>query len=138
MSGGPSPKDIVHAYKNLYKPDLVAGGAVAINYYKNNFSVTIVTSDADYMVTVKDWDAMPALTNSYYENPKATNDQFTELIDKYYEVNDSYQPTKADATIYAALKMYGNAVNITKREVGEQFKPLSINDRGRIDAKNCN
>src|SRR6218665_2749369 len=53
-NGAPSPADLVYAYANLSNPQLVAAGQSAIDYYKANFSISVVTQNEIYTITVKD------------------------------------------------------------------------------------
>lgn len=120
--GGPSPDDMLYAYEALQNPDLQAAGQDAINYFKENFSITVVTESGTYAIKVYDWDTLQQLHTAYYSDVTAGKAAWQAEVTSH-SGNLEY----SDATAHASVKLYGNAVTILKADKGKtNFKPLEL------------
>ena len=135
-NGAPSPADIVNAYGNLSNVELIAAGQEAIDYYKNNFTITTVTQNEIYTVTVSDWDALGQLYNAFIANSTVANDAWRNEALNYLSNNPNC--SYADMTTYAGLILYGNAVTITKKENNStQSTPMNIDSNDQVAKTPC-
>jgi hypothetical protein len=135
-NGAPSPADLINAYGNLSNPQLVAGGQAAIDYYKANFTISVVTQNEIYTVSVTDWTALGTLYTAYKANPAAANTAWSNAAVAYRDANvgSSY----GDYTAYAGLKLYGNAITITKKDnAAVKSTPLKIDSGGKVVKTTC-
>lgn len=133
----PSPADIIWAARNVSSPSLIAGGTTAVNTYKASVSVTTLTQASTYVVTVKDWAALQALLTAYDANPTQANANYVQAGQDYLNGNP-FTATNETASAYAALKLYGSAVNIYKAATGTNtFSPIALNSVDVVDAKPC-
>ncbi len=135
---GPSPADLVNAHEFLSNSDLVAGGKDAIDYFKDNFTTTITTDDATYIVRVTDWDKLGKLYDDYYKNAESEkngNDDYQ--LYRQECKNKDPDVSLGDQSVYAALKLYGNAISIAKGDgTASDFTPMKIAD-GHLASVPC-
>jgi hypothetical protein len=139
LGGAPSPADLIYAYGKLNDPNLVAGGQVAIDYFKANFSITVVATKNGitdtYVVKIKDWTALATLYNTYKSNPSAANTAWQNEGSAYMQANSS--ASYGEVTSYASVKLYGNAVTILKKDSGTtKLVPLKIDSSNNKIVKN--
>lgn len=127
----PSPADLVNAYSYLSNAELAAAGQEAMDYFKDNFTITAVTQDATYTVNITDWDRLGELYNDFKADRSGAIEAYKDQGKIYLETNRNISNRNADATTFAALKMYGDAVTLTKREVGSsKSSPLKLSNNG--------
>ncbi|HTD98564.1 MAG TPA: hypothetical protein VK668_04735 [Mucilaginibacter sp.] len=114
----PSPADVFIMIDNLItNQQLRTSGATAINFYKKNVSLTVITSISTYIVTIKNWDAFQASYSTYSDNNAA------------FEANYINTAATNQSTEYALLSIFGSAINLYKASPGStNFIPLTINN----------
>lgn len=135
-NGAPSPADLIYAYRNLSNPALVAAGQAAIDYYKANFTISVVTQNEIYTITVKDWTALGVLYNAFQSNPSAANTAYVNEGSSYATAHPG--ASYGDITAYPAIKLYGNAVTITKKDnASVKSSPLKIDASGNVVKTPC-
>jgi hypothetical protein len=135
-NNAPSPADLVNAYQFITNSELVAAGQTAMDYFKANFTIITVTQDATYTINVTDWDALGVLFKAYYADTTAGLQAYLAKVVKYPEIDD--QASQEEATLYAALSLYGSAVNITKRDKGSTVStPMKLDANGKIIKSTC-
>jgi len=111
---GPSPADIFYMLLNSKNSKLTAAGQQAVNFYKTNASVTIVTSTNNYVVTINNWDAVQTIYNKYIANPAAFN----------ANVVKTSQTSSYEA---ALLLAFNGAINLYTDGGLTNYYPLTIN-----------
>lgn len=135
--GAPSPADILMAHNFVNNYYLRAAGPAAVNFFKENFTITTVTESGTYVVKVSDWDALEDLHSAYYADVQAGKQAWIEeAID--YDNNNGGGISDSEKTTYSSLKLYGDAVTILKADKGTtDFKPLKLNNNNRVSETNC-
>lgn len=112
---GPSSADIFAMLINSQKQTLTSAGASAVQFYKDNASMTVVTAENNYVVTVKDWSALQTLYNQYAANPTAFDNNIINKNDQY----NSYES--------ALLDVFGSSINLYTNYGSTSYYPLTIN-----------
>jgi hypothetical protein len=84
---GPSASDVFELIQNLSNSELVNAGPDAIQFYKDNATITIVTKDNIYNVGVRDWDGLQNMYNASQQNPAYYDNLLEQLSTKF----DSYE-----------------------------------------------
>jgi hypothetical protein len=121
-----SPGDVYTMVKSLTSSTLQAAGSAAVNFYKDNATMTIVTANGNYMMTITDWAAIEAFGNQYSANSASFNDLYRDRTQLYFS-NEA-----------ALLSMFGNAINLYKSELGStDFKPIVLNNNNQPVIKLC-
>ncbi|HVW96136.1 MAG TPA: hypothetical protein VHA56_09230 [Mucilaginibacter sp.] len=113
----PSPQDIFSMVINSQSQKLTSAGTTAVSFYKSNASVTVVTSDNNYVVTVRNWTALQTLYNEYLQNKAAFDKEITDNTALF----SSYEA--------ALLSKFGNSINLYSDYSSSQsktFYPLTI------------
>ncbi|MES2426373.1 MAG: hypothetical protein V4560_05340 [Bacteroidota bacterium] len=138
---GPSPTDIYKMLLNLRNSNLMndnsGGPGAALQYYKDNATLTVVTHDAKYVVTVKDWSGLYKYFSDY-------------LIAHPYDPSPLYAmnvafaqggTTTTDAPAFELLKMFGPYINLYKATDADptNFLPMGLTaNTNDITTLNCN
>jgi hypothetical protein len=143
---GPSPSDILQAFKNLSDPNLIACGQVCIDYYKAHFAITVVTKEETFMINIKDWTALGLMYEKYYGSDYIPAEK-KEMVEAFInEAREYLKMQKGDydgswcseQTIYAGVKLYGDVVSIAKFDkTTSKFNPLDVNSSNEIVTKPC-
>lgn len=121
----PSPADIF-SMLNLSNPDLVAAGPTAINFYKTNVSITVLTKTETYVVTINDWTLLQEIYNKYNADTTTFDDTYSQ-VGLNYE-NDNPSATTGDAGAYALMELFADSINIYEAPTGTtNFQPVTIN-----------
>lgn len=135
----PSTADIYGMFSAVAQPTLVAAGKTAIDYVKDNYTMTIVTQNETYTINVTDWDLLAKITKENTLN-KIKDDYFDLVQDKI----DIQKQTGLDsnsennAKIYGLLKQYSNAVSISKLDIGaSESVPLKLDGQGNVTKIPC-
>lgn len=112
--GVQSPADVMWMIDNASDPELNAAGSSAVQTYKDNVSITTITTDATYTINVADWAALEALRSTY------TNARLTEMYITFAEdYLDKYPgASPAEITEGALLEIFGEAINLYKAPAG--------------------
>lgn len=122
----PSPADVFGMAKNLNSTDLQAAGSSDIDFYKKNVSITVITANYIYVVTVKDWTALNAAYTTYKNDPSA------------YTLSYQTLSTQSGGQEKALLSLLGNAVNYYKVAKGTSTAvPYVIGSDGTVVPLNC-
>ncbi|MCZ4245717.1 hypothetical protein [Pedobacter punctiformis] len=117
----PSPQDVFGMVENFNKAELQNAGAADITFYKTNVSITVVTSNGNYVATVKDWGALQSAYNTYLSDKAAYISRYQDFASK------SGGPTQA------LLSLLGNAINLYKSNNGSNnMKPLTVGSDGTV------
>ncbi|SDM70676.1 hypothetical protein SAMN05421813_12047 [Daejeonella rubra] len=121
--GAPSPKDVFWMLEQVagYYGPLFNASAADKKFFKDNASITVVTENVSYVVTVRDWVALEQL---YHDNT-ATNENYELAALEYYSNNpfDSY----ANVTAYALLTLFGSSINLYHAGAGSTyFMPINV------------
>ncbi len=117
----PSAADVFTLLDPLKIPNLVNGGATAINYYKTNFSVTVVVYDATYVLKIRDITKLQALQREYALNNRAFNEKVSSAI----AIKGDY-----DAGF---LSVFENAVILYKAGAKDNlFKAAKFDNNGNL------
>lgn len=109
----PSPQDVFGLLDPLKNSDLRNGGIAAINYYKANFTATIVVYDATYVMKIRDIAQLQALENDFNTN----NAIFIERLQTAIRTNGDL-----DAGF---LSIFGKAVNLYKSDANNNLFKMS-------------
>jgi hypothetical protein len=121
----PSPTDVFQLINNSVNKDLKAAGASALDYYKKNASMTVITTDATYVVTIADYNALAALS---------TSQSLASFNLEYQEVAGNH----LGSTEYALLSIFKGSINLYKASGnGTDFSPITINANGSIINTPC-
>ena len=128
----PSPADVKWIFNNASDTALTNAGTTAAQFFKNNASVTVVTTNARYVITIADWTAFANLGTT-----EELTDTFRSEGGLYKQSNPN--ATNAEASEYALLKTFGNTINLYKASLNSTaYKPLQINtNKGKVEDKPC-
>jgi len=123
----PSPADVFQLIINMNNTNFKLAGAAAANYYKNNASITTVTTAGTYVVTIANFDALQSLANQYNNDPAAFNQNYTNVAN-----------ANGFSTEYALLSIFGSAINVFKASPNSStFLNMSFDANGDIQLTNC-
>jgi hypothetical protein len=117
---GPSPADIFYMLINSQSSTLTNAGLTDVVFYMNNASVTVVTNTNNYVVTVKDWNNLQTLYNTYIADPKSFNKSVSDNSALY----GSYEA--------AILSTFGSAINLYTDGGLTNYYPLTLNTTGPV------
>ncbi|RFZ85196.1 hypothetical protein DYU05_06235 [Mucilaginibacter terrenus] len=112
-NSGPSPDDVFLLIENLSQPDLVSTGATAIKYYRDSASITVVTSQGNYVVTVKDWGKLQAAYERFSDDPGGFDDEYRDFAGIYLQ---QYATANGSASIYALSQLLGASINVYRED----------------------
>jgi hypothetical protein len=122
----PSPDDIFEIVRRTFDPELVAAGPDAMDFYKKNVLVTVVTADNNYIAGVKDWGQLMLLHQAYAGQPAAFEQMFLDKVQQY----QSYEA--------AFLDVFGLSINLyTKFPDFPDAVPLKFT-ANEVTAISCN
>jgi hypothetical protein len=113
----PSAADLILPATFLNNLKSLNGSPAAIDYFKANFTHTIVTANEIFTISVTDWDALETLRAEFTLNAQKARDNYSEKVQEYINAQKERSSSVAfmnKATLYAALKIYGKAVSISK------------------------
>ena len=126
LGSAPSPADIFGMVKNLNNTALQNAGAADITFYKQNVSITVLTSGGNYVVTVKDWTQLSATYATYKNDITAYNENYALLM------------SQPGGSTQAILGLLGNAINLYKSDSNNVMKPMVLGSDGNVTEFNCN
>jgi len=118
-----NPSDVFNGINITQMENQLSIPAAQVNFYVQNFSSTIVTSQSIYTVTIKDVAKFQQVQNSFDQT--AANDKWLEEA-KIYLAKKSLG-TEQDAGEYALLKLFGDAIHLNKQKVNENNNNKNIN-----------
>ncbi|MFT4202759.1 MAG: hypothetical protein QM610_02490 [Chitinophagaceae bacterium] len=125
---GPSPGDIFQLAAHLNNSQLQNSGTASVDFYKNNASVTVITSSEEYVVTVKNWDGLINLYNQYGINQAGIN-TINEMV-----INS--QVASYDAAI---ISVFGNVINYFKKSNdNNEYYPMHLSATNTAVFVDCN
>jgi len=137
----PSPADVILMMTDY---NLVPGSDQ--QFYKDNVSETIISNSNTYVVNPGSWTSFETvyekyLANAYYDSngqlQNHLNDQY--VIDAAQYMHDHPGSTLEDATIYALLKLFGDAIDLFKAPFGStNFQVLRFDANGNVTITSCN
>jgi len=121
----PSPGDVFNLLTNSWNKNLQAAGPAALNYYLNNASITTVTTNATYIITITNYSELVKL---YDQKSPASWDT------EYQETGNNH----SGSTEYALLSLFGNAINVFKANAnGTVFSVLTFDKNGNLTLTTC-
>lgn len=117
----PSPADVLWMHSMTANAQLNAAGPVGMQTFKDNASITAVTKNGNYVVTVRDWDALKYI----YQDNSATEATYQAKAAEYGRANPS--STFVERSEYALLSLFGNSINLYKAPPGStNYSPLQL------------
>jgi hypothetical protein len=126
----PSPADVIWMYQNMANSELIASGNM--QFYKDNVSITAVTTNATYVVTVRDWTALQTV----FQSSGTLNADYLDYASDY--LNTHSTATNIEASEYALMTLFGGAINFYKAPSNStNFEPLEINSSNAVSNKPC-
>ena len=124
---GPSPADIFSMLTNSKDSRLTSAD---LSFYKANASVTVVTRDNNYVVTVNNWSALQTLYNQYLNSLQSDG---TYGFDNTVISNTSKYNYEA-----AILSAFGGAINLySNNGTPNSYYPLKVNSTNQISEVPC-
>ena len=112
--------------KSLESTDLQAS-AGGMAFYKQNVTMTVVTSYESYVVTINNWDALMKFKADFKADLGASANQ------EYSEKNLLFGTSEA-----AFLNMFGNAVTLFKANLNStEYNPIILNSTNEPIVKPC-
>ncbi|NGF58349.1 hypothetical protein G5B00_17775, partial [Parapedobacter sp. SGR-10] len=117
----PSPSDAmagVDLDQMQSMPNISTG---EVDFYTKNFSAIIVTSSYVYTITIKDA-ALYKTFQAGFDNSTAN----TTYLNHAYTYKTNYNSSDEEAGEYALLKMYGNAINLTRQGVNSSDSNVEL------------
>jgi hypothetical protein len=139
----PSPDDVFWMIGNLSNSSLVNAGTSAIQFYRNNASITVVTQSNTYVVTVNDWGKLQTEFTKFNASPVDPTTHLNSYDQNYVDLGLNYEKTNqgstdADAGLYALMAIFGSAINIYKAPTGStNYVPVTLNTTGQVAQKQC-
>ncbi len=110
----PSPIDVIFLVTTSNNGALRLAGQSAVDFYKANASVTAVTEDFNYVLTVNDWNGLSAQVNSM-------------SVDQIISQFNSLARESGGSTEYALISMFGDKISLFRAGHGSnEYIPLSI------------
>lgn len=134
-NSAPSPDDIFTMMYHLSDPELVAAGSSAIKFYRDNVSVTTITKDGNYVVTVKDWGKFQTAFDRFRDDPFGFDDDYVNIASQYL---DTHPVLTGVGGAYAIMKLFGDAINIfyTPPNYGT-YDPMKIDSYDTVINNPC-
>ncbi|MVN92582.1 hypothetical protein [Mucilaginibacter aquatilis] len=122
----PSPADLYTMVNSLTNANLISAGQNAINFYKENVTMTVVTKDnGNYAMTIKDWSAMEQFRSQYAANPETYNDTYTANAQQF-------------GNEVALLTMFGSSINLYKADSNStNYLPRTLSSNNIVGNKPC-
>ncbi len=133
----PSPSDAMVGVNLAQMESMPNIGADEVDFYTKHFSAIVVTSSYVYTITIKDAAAYKTL-QAGFDNASA-NATYLNHINAYESSNPSASDQERGE--YALLKMYGNAINLTRQGVNstDSNVELKLNSSDKVSSNNpCN
>jgi hypothetical protein len=127
-----SPDDIFVMIDNLSNTALQAAGSTAIQYYKNNVTMTVVTKNGNFVVTVNDWGQLQTLFTTFKNSPLNTTSGLNAFDDDYVAKAQAYATAnpgapESEAGAYALMTIFGSSINIFSAPKGSSvYTPLTL------------
>lgn len=115
----PSPDDIFGMIANLTNTNntstnkLIAVGASALNFYRNNVSITVLTNTTNYVVTVNSWGTLSTLYAKYQASLDPNTGEYgfdNDYLKAVTENNNNYA--------YPLLTLFSDAINLYSAPAG--------------------
>jgi hypothetical protein len=131
--GAPSPADVFKLFVNSNNNDLDNAGSAAVSFYKTNASITVISSDASYVVMGADYTQLASLYAQYKASLQPDG--------KTYGFNQTYEALANDnngSTEYALLTMFGSSIYLYKANANTStFTVISLDKNGNVVVTNC-
>lgn len=126
----PNPSDIMNGVNLSQMSSMPGIGYGEVELYTKNFAAVIVTSSYVYTVTIKNAAAYKAAQSNF--NQAVDNKTWLSDANTYLSNNSGATPQEAGE--YALLKMYGNAINLTKQDINStnSNEALNINVSNKV------
>ena len=134
LGSAPSPGDVYTMVKSLQNANLQAAGADAIAYYKANVTMTAVTTDGTYVITIKNWAAMQNFASQYASNPQSFRDAYSAKTVQF----DGSTEAAFLSMFGDASATFGDAVNLYKAEANSNDYQPKILNNNQVVNKPCN
>jgi len=136
---GPSPQDLFELFTKKDNTQLVASGPQQVDFFKQNASMTIITTVGTYILNIQDWSAMQTKYNAYNNNQSAYITNYLSLVTT---IKDEYQISEQEASIRAFTSTFPQEIRVYKAAAGSNdFQPLEVglDAQGKIlvRVKNC-
>jgi hypothetical protein len=124
----PSPDDVFSMLNIFSNADFGKGGAAASQFYQKNASITVLTANSTFVVTVTNWNALNQLAQDYFADKQSFDDRYKDFEDAYLKNTPSSSIlSPSDATEYALKRVFGNIINLYKAPKGSNtFTPRTI------------
>jgi len=123
----PSPADVFQLIIDMNNTNFKLAGASAANYYKNNASITVVTTNATYVVTIANFDTLQSLANQYNNDMAGFNQNYTNVGN-----------ANGFSSEFALLSIFGNAINVFRASPNSStFSIMSLDSSNNIQIINC-
>ena len=128
----PSPADVMWIVNRSNEPALTNAGATDVQFFKDNASVTVVTTEGNYVITIADWATIGTLGST-----ASLTATYTTEAQNYYANNPN--ATAGDATAYGLMKAFGNSINLYKAPLNSNtYTPLKIDTTtNKVATKPC-
>jgi hypothetical protein len=133
-NSAPSPDDIFTMIIHLSDPDLVAACSSSIKFYRDNVSVTTITKEANYIVTVKDWGKFQTLYERFQDDPFGFDDDYVNTASQYL---DTHGVLTGEGGAYSIMKLFGDAVNVFYTFSDTNYTPMMIDSNGNAVVNPC-
>lgn len=132
QNSAPSPADAMWWANKIYNQELIASGDV--EFLKANAFLTTVTDYGIFVITIRDWNAY-GIHNSNY-NEQAARATYQAFAQSYRTLNTSATPQEMAS--YALLKMYGDAISLSKAPTGTtKFSAVVLNSSNVVVTTPC-
>jgi len=123
----PSPEDIFSMLLNSQSTTLTSAGQQAVAFYKANVSVTVVTSDNNYVVTINNWSTVQTLYNQYLADPTAFDNK---VIQNSTGPNNSYE--------IAILTAFQGSINLySNYGTPQSYYPITLSSPNKVSEVPC-
>lgn len=123
---GPSPEDIFSMLLHSQSTTLTSAGQQAVAFYKANASITVVTSDNNYVVTINNWSTVQNIYNQYLTNPTAFDDKVE---------SNSGSPGNYESAILGAFQ---GAINLySNNGTPKSYYPIALTSSNTVSEVPC-
>lgn len=125
-NGAPSVDDAFRLLSQMNgNSDLLNSPQYVIDYYKNNVSSTIVTQDATYVITVRDWDELKKQFDIY----NLDREKYSALQGRIANSYEGFYPNSSvgERTSFALLSLLNKAIVLYKAPAPNKNDSREIN-----------
>jgi hypothetical protein len=111
----PSPSDVFSMLTPLDSAPFMSAGSSAMDYYKANFTMTVVNADVTYVVTINNFNELQRLNTIYQADITGFNQRYQNAIRSLQDYDSGF------------LSIFGSSINVYKANKNDNiFTPIKL------------